>query len=87
MVHLDREDPDVPGGGGVAFDWRSAEGVAGLPNVLLSGGLNPDNVARAIGQVHPWGVDVSSGVETAGQKDPEKIRRFISAARATDRES
>lgn len=86
MVVLDREDPKVPGGGGVAFDWRSAEGVAGLPNVLLAGGLNPDNVGDAIARVHPWGVDVSSGVEVAGQKDPHKIRSFISAARAASQE-
>lgn len=82
MVHLDRDDPKVPGGGGVAFDWRAAEGVASLPNVLLSGGLNPENVAGAIARVRPWGVDVSSGVETAGQKDPDKIEDFISSARS-----
>jgi phosphoribosylanthranilate isomerase len=82
MVHLDRDDPKVPGGGGVAFDWRAAEGVASLPNVLLSGGLNPENVAGAIARLRPWGVDVSSGVETAGQKDPDRIRAFISTARS-----
>ncbi|MBI4306855.1 MAG: phosphoribosylanthranilate isomerase [Chloroflexi bacterium] len=83
MVVLDRDDPLVPGGGGVAFDWRIAEGVADLPNVLLSGGLDPENVATAVGRVHPWGVDVSSGVETAGVKDPDKIRSFIARARET----
>lgn len=82
MVHLDRDDPKVPGGGGVAFDWRTAEGVASLPNVLLSGGLNPENVAVAIARLRPWGVDVSSGVETAGQKDPDKIGAFITSARS-----
>jgi phosphoribosylanthranilate isomerase len=81
MVHLDRDDPDVPGGGGVAFDWASAGEIAGIPNVLLSGGLTPGNVAEAIARVHPWGVDVSTGVETGGQKDAAKVREFVKAAR------
>lgn len=81
MVVLDRDDPRVPGGGGLAFDWDSAGGIAGLPNVLLSGGLNPGNVATAIARVQPWGVDVSSGVETGGEKDPVKIEAFISSVR------
>lgn len=81
MVLLDRYDPKVPGGGGVAFDWSAAEHISGLTDVLLSGGLNPENVASAIERVHPWGVDVASGVETAGEKDPARIRAFISAVR------
>ncbi|MBI4220688.1 MAG: phosphoribosylanthranilate isomerase [Chloroflexi bacterium] len=80
-VQLDRDDPKVPGGGGVPFDWRAAEGVANLTGVLLSGGLDPVNVAAAVNRLHPWGVDVSSGVETSGVKDPDKIRAFIRAAR------
>jgi phosphoribosylanthranilate isomerase len=82
MVHLDTDHPGVPGGSGVAFDWASAGEIAGVSNVLLSGGLNPGNVVEAIARVRPWGVDVSSGVETGGQKDAAKIREFIRAARS-----
>ena len=46
---------------------------------MLAGGLTPENVGRAIAEVQPWGVDVSSGVETGGVKDPAKIKRFATA--------
>jgi phosphoribosylanthranilate isomerase len=71
-------------GSGKVFDWSLAEGVPGGTRLLLAGGLTPDNVAEAIGQVRPWGVDVSSGVETTpgiGRKDPRKVRRFVEAAK------
>ncbi len=76
-------DSPTPGGGEV-FDWSLVENVplSGIP-LLLAGGLDADNVRRAIHKVAPWGVDVSSGVErTPGEKDPVKMRRFIDAARA-----
>ena len=71
-----------PGGLGSAFDWRLVEDLdPGVP-FMLSGGLDPENVARALALTRPAGVDVSSGVErAAGEKDPEKIRAFIRAAR------
>jgi phosphoribosylanthranilate isomerase len=65
-------------GSGETFDWRRA---AGLGNVILAGGLGPDNVSEAIRQVRPWGVDACSRLERApGVKDYEKMRRFIKAA-------
>jgi phosphoribosylanthranilate isomerase len=71
-----------PGGLGSAFDWRLVENLdPGVP-FMLSGGLDPANVARALALTRPDGVDVSSGVERgAGEKDPDKIRAFIRAAR------
>jgi phosphoribosylanthranilate isomerase len=69
-------------GSGELFDWRLAEGVGDPGRLLVSGGLRPDNVAGAVAHLHPWGVDVSTGVESApGVKDPGKLRDFIVAAR------
>ena len=75
-------DGPQPGSGRV-FDWAQLDGVSrGLP-LILAGGLTPDNVASAISQVRPFGVDVASGVESApGLKDPLLIRQFIANARA-----
>lgn len=81
IVLLDKYDAKVPGGGGVSFDWKVAEGIANREGVLLAGGLNPENVKDAITLLQPWGVDISSGVETNGVKDHDKIRAFIKAAR------
>ncbi len=70
-------------GSGEVFDWRLAEGVVDPARLIVSGGLRADNVADAIGHLHPFGVDVSSGVESEpGRKDPRKVRAFVMAARA-----
>ncbi len=70
------------GGAGVVADWGAAARLAATRPVLLAGGLNPDNVAAAIAAVRPWGVDVSSGVETGDTKDQAKIVAFVGAAKA-----
>lgn len=72
------------GGSGQRFDWRQMPAVSDRP-CLLAGGLSPDNVGLALRTARPWGVDVSSGIETApGEKDPEKMRRFVDAVRTAD---
>ena len=71
----------VSGAGQVA-NWEQARSLAAQAEVMLGGGLSPDNVAAAIAQVRPWGVDVSSGVESSrGVKDLQMISRFVAAAR------
>jgi phosphoribosylanthranilate isomerase len=73
----------LPGGNGLAFDWRILDGIAGRFPFALSGGLDPGNVAGAIRLTHPDIVDVSSGVERLpGEKDARLIQQFIAAARA-----
>ena len=74
---LDTAVPGKHGGTGKAFDWEIAKEVATHFPVIIAGGLTPENVAQVIRTIHPWGVDVSSGVETEKQKDPEKISAFI----------
>lgn len=82
---LDTASASARGGTGVAFDWAVAEEAARSMPFMLAGGLTPENVAEAVSQVHPWAVDVSSGVETDGQKDIEKVRAFIAAAKGGTR--
>jgi phosphoribosylanthranilate isomerase len=73
-------------GSGELFDWRLAEGVVDPTRLIVSGGLRPENVGAAIEHLHPWGVDVASGVEIApGIKDPGKLKAFIAAAHAAAR--
>ena len=73
---LDKYLEGALGGTGRSFDRRTARELAGRFDVVLAGGLTPENVGDAIAEVRPWGVDVSSGVETDGVKDPAKIVSF-----------
>ena len=84
MVQLDKYEAGAKGGTGRTFDWRVAARVAERHDIVLAGGLDPDNVRRAIDAVSPWAVDVSSGVETDGVKDPAKIRAFAAAVKGLD---
>jgi len=73
---LDTAAQGLRGGTGIAFDWRLAAGFSAGP-LMLAGGLSPENVRQAINMVRPYAVDVSSGVETEGQKDINKIKDFV----------
>lgn len=78
---IDAHVAGVYGGTGQLADWERAALLAAEQPLMLAGGLTPENVGRAIGQVRPWAVDVSSGVEVAGQKDEARIAAFVAAVR------
>jgi phosphoribosylanthranilate isomerase len=87
-VLIDSGNSERPGGTGERFDWHAMAGLASFAgmNLIVAGGLRPDNVGEAIHVLKPWGVDVSSGVEAnPGKKDPEKVRAFVRAVREMDR--
>ena len=81
LVTLDRFQKGIYGGTGTTFDWEVAQELAINHRFLLAGGLTPENVALAINRIKPWGVDVSSGIETNGKKDVKKIAEFIHTVR------
>ena len=86
-VLIDSRTATLVGGTGIAFDWQAARAAFAdeehTLHLIAAGGLRPENVAEAIATLHPWGVDVSSGVEAQpGKKDPERVRQFLHAARA-----
>jgi phosphoribosylanthranilate isomerase len=88
-VMLDSATRETRGGTGETFDWERVQPWAGIINsiskLIVAGGLNPGNVQEAIHLLHPWGVDVSSGVEREpGKKDPRKVRAFVKAVRAME---
>jgi phosphoribosylanthranilate isomerase len=79
--------PDQYGGSGRLADWGVAQQAARDHKIILAGGLNPMNVAAAILQVRPYGVDVATGVESApGTKDPVQLREFIKEVRRADQQ-
>ncbi|HUU46655.1 MAG TPA: phosphoribosylanthranilate isomerase [Acidobacteriota bacterium] len=85
---LDAATVDAPGGTGTTFDWSRAGSFQSWGRLWLAGGLDADNVGAAIAAVHPYAVDVSTGVEDApGRKSHDKIAAFIAAVRAADRET
>jgi phosphoribosylanthranilate isomerase len=80
MLLVDAHDPVKRGGTGAKADWNAAGQLARERRILLAGGLTPETVAAAIAAVHPFGIDVSSGVERApGIKDPERITALFEA--------
>jgi len=82
-VLIDAYRPGEYGGTGQTADWRLAAGLAARAPLLLAGGLTPANVAEAVRQVRPWGVDVASGVESApGIKDAARMDAFVRAAKS-----
>jgi len=82
---LDAYSPRSPGGTGESFDWELARLHPASPPVVLSGGLTPENVGRAIEAARPFAVDSASGTEAEpGRKDPAKLDAFFAAVRAAD---
>ncbi len=78
---LDTQVEEKYGGTGKAFSWDIARPAAEKYPVIIAGGLDPENVGRVVTELKPWGVDVSSGVESGGTKDIEKIKAFVAAVR------
>jgi phosphoribosylanthranilate isomerase len=82
---LDACAPDQFGGTGKSFNWDRVFGANAFGSIVIAGGLNAENVSQVVGSLHPFGVDVASGVESKpGKKDYEKMRRFIEAVQRAD---
>ncbi|MES2222452.1 MAG: phosphoribosylanthranilate isomerase [Acidobacteriota bacterium] len=87
VILVDTRIPGKAGGTGIPFDWAAAQGAfhkhAANLRLIAAGGLHPENVRQAIKTMRPWGVDVSSGVESApGRKDHRRVQQFIRVSRA-----
>ncbi|MDD5288254.1 MAG: phosphoribosylanthranilate isomerase [Dehalococcoidales bacterium] len=83
---LDSATEGAYGGTGTTFNWQAAKAVSDKFSVMIAGGLTPDNVGQLIKTAKPWGVDVSSGVETNGKKDAVKMKAFIETVHRLDPE-
>ena len=86
LYHIDSNAPEKFGGTGQPFNWKLARPIAEKFPVIIAGGLTPENVKEAIHIIKPWGVDVSTGVETKGAKDLDKILKFINIVKNADEE-
>jgi phosphoribosylanthranilate isomerase len=82
---LDASSPNQYGGTGRVFNWEQVYGANAFGSIIIAGGLTPENVAHVVEELHPFAVDVASGVEVRpGKKDYEKMRRFIEAVERVD---
>lgn len=81
LLLLDSRHDGLAGGTGRRFAWEHAVAIARQRRVVIAGGLTPENVAECLARLHPFGVDVRSGIETDGRKDGAKMRAFVRAVR------
>ncbi|MFC1908019.1 phosphoribosylanthranilate isomerase [Chloroflexota bacterium] len=84
---LDSQAKNTYGGTGQTFNWRLAEEISARFPVIIAGGLTQTNVGQLVKKVQPWGVDVSTGVETNDRKDPLKIKTFIQTVRRMEKKA
>ncbi|MGH2373292.1 MAG: phosphoribosylanthranilate isomerase [bacterium] len=82
---LDTRVEGLAGGTGRTFPWQAAAGLSSEFRIIVAGGLTPENVTQALEVLDPYGVDVTSGVETDGRKDPNKVRAFVARVREWER--
>jgi phosphoribosylanthranilate isomerase len=81
IVLFDARQDGMAGGTGRTFDWNQIVPIVVKRRVVIAGGLSPENVAECVGSARPFGVDVRTGIESGGQKDPAKMREFVRAVR------
>ena len=81
LVLFDARQDGMAGGTGRTFDWNQIVPIAATRRVVIAGGLTPENVAECVRRAHPFGVDVRTGIESGGRKDPAKMRAFVEAVR------